>query len=73
MEADDLRQRLVAAAGDGPAWEVRVHRYASSIAGAHGFFVFFDGAAIGLTEARRIVDELSEGVSVILHDRSSDG
>jgi hypothetical protein len=73
VEPEDLRQRLVAAYGDSPGWEVRVHHYPTFIEGTYGFLVFFDESAIALAAARDLVDELSEGVPVILHERDTDG
>ena len=69
MEPEDLRQRFVAAYGDLPRWEVRYHRYPTFIEGRYGFFVFFDKGTITLDEARSLVDELSDGVPVILNER----
>jgi hypothetical protein len=69
MEPPDLLQRLVAAYGDGPRWDVTYHRYQTLIEGTYGFFVAFDRGTITPTEARLLVDELRDGVPVILHER----
>jgi hypothetical protein len=69
VEPEDLRQRLVAAYGDLPRWEVQYHRDPTFIEGHYGFFVFFDKDTITLDEARRLVDKLSDGVPVILNER----
>jgi hypothetical protein len=58
MEPADLLQRLVAAYGDAPNWEVTYHRYQTLIEGTYGFFVTFDRGTIALAEARSLVDDL---------------
>jgi hypothetical protein len=73
MEPSNLLQRLVAAYGDAPSWEVTYHRYQTLIEGTYGFFVAFDRGTITLAEARSLVDELRDGVPVILHERDSSG
>jgi hypothetical protein len=69
LEPSGLLQRLVAAYGDDPWWEVTYRRYKTLIEGTYGFFVAFDRGTITVAEARDLVDQLRDDVPVILYER----